>query len=60
MAVLARITGALSLTPLYQGITAAAWIAALPALALVAMTLLVLALEKTAVSPSTIRRRISS
>ena len=51
LAVLARITGALSLTPLYQGITAAAWIAALPALALVAMTLLVLALVENSRIP---------
>jgi formate hydrogenlyase subunit 4 len=51
LAVLARITGALSLTPLYQGITAAAWIAALPTLALVAMTLLVLVLVENSRIP---------
>src|SRR5947208_10603809 len=51
LAVLARITGALSLTPLYQGITAATWIAALPTLALVAMTLLVLALVENSRIP---------
>ena len=51
LAVLARITGALSLTPMYQGITGSAWIAALPALALVAMTLLVLVLVENSRIP---------
>jgi len=51
MAVLARITGALSLTPMYQGITGSAWIAALPTLALVAMTLLVLVLVENSRIP---------
>ena len=51
LAVLARITGALSLTPMYQGITGSAWIAALPTLALVAMTLLVLVLVENSRIP---------
>ena len=42
LATLARITGSLSLTPIYEGITATVWVHALPALALVAMTLLIL------------------
>jgi formate hydrogenlyase subunit 4 len=44
LAVLARVTGSFSLTPIYQEITVTAWLGALPAFALVAMTLLVLAL----------------
>lgn len=44
LATLARVTGSLSLTLIYQGVTVTIWLAALPALALVAMTLLVLAL----------------
>src|SRR5437588_3561215 len=51
LAVLARITGALSLTTIYQGITGSAWIAALPTLALVAMTLLVLVLVENSRIP---------
>ena len=51
LAVLARVTGALSLTPIYQGITAPVWIAALPTLALVAMTLLVLVLVENSRMP---------
>src|SRR5437763_8112061 len=51
LAVLARVTGALSLTPIYQGITASAWVAALPTLALAAMTLLVLALVENSRIP---------
>jgi formate hydrogenlyase subunit 4 len=44
LAVLARVAGAVSLTPIYQAITPAVWLAALPTLALVAMTLLILVL----------------
>ncbi len=44
LATLARVTGSFSLTSIYQGITVTAWLGALPALALVAMTLLVIAL----------------
>ena len=44
LATLARVTGALSLTPIYEGITAAAWMSVLPTFALTAMTLLVLLL----------------
>jgi len=44
LATLARVTGSFSLTPIYQGLSAAIWLGALPALALVAITLLVLAL----------------
>jgi len=44
LATLARVTGSFSLTSIYQGVTATAWHGALPALALVAMTLLVLTL----------------
>jgi len=51
LAVLVRITGGLSLTPIYQGITASVWIAALPTLALVAMTLLVLTLVENSRIP---------
>ena len=40
LAVLARVTGAFSLTPIYHAIVPAAWTTALPTLALVAMTLL--------------------
>lgn len=51
LAVLARVTGALSLAPIYQGITISVWIAALPTLALAAMTLLVLALVENSRIP---------
>lgn len=44
LATLARVTGSFSLTLIYQGLTVAIWLGALPALALVAVTLLVLAL----------------
>jgi formate hydrogenlyase subunit 4 len=44
LATLARVTGSFSLTPIYQGLSATIWLGALPALALVAITLLVLAL----------------
>jgi formate hydrogenlyase subunit 4 len=44
LATLVRVTGALSLTEIYGAITLAAWARALPALALVAMTLAVLEL----------------
>ncbi|HXQ50524.1 MAG TPA: NADH-quinone oxidoreductase subunit H [Stellaceae bacterium] len=44
LAALTRVTGSFSLTPIYQGITVAAWAHALPTLALVAMTLLILEL----------------
>jgi formate hydrogenlyase subunit 4 len=44
LATLIRVTGSLSLTPLYQAITIGAWADALPTFALVAMTLLVIAL----------------
>jgi formate hydrogenlyase subunit 4 len=44
LATLARVTGSFSLTVIYDGVSVAAWLGALPALALVAMTLLVLAL----------------
>jgi formate hydrogenlyase subunit 4 len=43
-ATLARVTNAVSLTPIYHGLDIAAWTAALPALALVGMTLLILEL----------------
>jgi formate hydrogenlyase subunit 4 len=44
LAVLVRVTGGLSLSEIYSAITIATWARALPALALVAMTLAVLAL----------------
>src|SRR5713226_4425406 len=44
LAVLARLTDAFSLTPIYQAVTPAVWLGALPTLTLVAMTLLILAL----------------
>src|SRR6266481_5123178 len=44
LAVLVRVTGALSLSEIYGAITIATWTRALPALALVAMTLVVLEL----------------
>src|SRR5258708_941383 len=44
LAVLVRVTGALSLTDIYGAVTVATWARALPALALVAMTLVVLEL----------------
>ena len=51
LAVLARVTGAVSLTPIYHAIGPAAWTAALPTLALVAMTLLILALVENSRIP---------
>jgi formate hydrogenlyase subunit 4 len=51
LAALARVTGAFSLTPIYEGITITAWLGSLPALALVAMTLLVLALVENSRIP---------
>jgi formate hydrogenlyase subunit 4 len=51
LATLARVTGALSLTPIYQGLTAAAWMRVLPAFALTAMTLLMLLLVENARIP---------
>jgi len=44
LAVLVRVSGALSLAPIYQGITLSVWMTALPTLALTTMTLLVLTL----------------
>ncbi len=44
LATLARVTGSLALTPVYQSITIGAWADALPTFALVAMTLLIIAL----------------
>jgi formate hydrogenlyase subunit 4 len=44
LATLARVTGSFSLTAVYQGVSIDAWVDALPTLALVAMTLLVIAL----------------
>jgi formate hydrogenlyase subunit 4 len=44
LATLARVTGSFALTPVYQSITIGAWVDALPAFALVAMTLLIIAL----------------
>ena len=51
LAVLARVTGALSLAPIYQGITISVWMATLPTLALAAMTLLVLTLVENSRIP---------
>ena len=51
LAVLARVTGAVSLTSIYHAIGPAAWTAALPTLALVAMTLLILALVENSRIP---------
>src|SRR6266446_4684367 len=51
LAVLARVTGAFSLTPIYHAIVPATWTAALPTLALVAMTLLILALVENSRIP---------
>src|SRR5437667_4714166 len=50
-AVLARVAGALSLGPIYQAITPAVWLGALPTLALVAMTLLILTLVENSRIP---------
>jgi formate hydrogenlyase subunit 4 len=51
LATLARVTGSLALTPVYQAITIGAWADALPTFALVAMTLLVLALVENSRIP---------
>src|SRR6266404_3500743 len=51
LAVLARVTGVFSLTPIYHAITPAVWLGALPTLALVAMTLLILALVENSRIP---------
>src|SRR5207237_10033604 len=51
LAVLARVTGAVSLTSIYHALGPAAWTAALPTLALVAMTLLILALVENSRIP---------
>jgi len=51
LAVLVRVTGASSLTPIYPGITAPVWLAALPTLALVVMTLLILVLVENSRIP---------
>ncbi len=51
LATLARAGGALSLTPIYGALTPALWVAALPSLALVAMTLLVLELVENSRIP---------
>jgi formate hydrogenlyase subunit 4 len=51
LAVLVRVTGALSLAPIYQGITLSVWMTALPTLALTAMTLLVLTLVENSRIP---------
>jgi formate hydrogenlyase subunit 4 len=51
LAVLVRVTGALSLAPIYQGITLSVWVTALPTLALTAMTLLVLTLVENSRIP---------
>jgi formate hydrogenlyase subunit 4 len=51
LATLARATGATSLTAIYGGVTPTLWAAALPSLALVAMTLLVLELVENSRVP---------
>ena len=51
LAVLVRVTGALSLAPIYQGITLSVWMTALPTLALTTMTLLVLTLVENSRIP---------
>jgi formate hydrogenlyase subunit 4 len=51
LAVLVPATGALSLAPIYQGITLSVWVTALPTLALTAMTLLVLTLVENSRIP---------
>src|SRR5437588_7551713 len=50
-AVLARVAGAFSLGPIYQAITPAVWLGALPTLVLVAMTLLILTLVENSRIP---------
>src|SRR4051794_26156806 len=51
LAVLARVTGAFTLTAIYDAITPAAWLATLPTLVLVALTMLVLALVENSRIP---------
>src|SRR3989440_5107245 len=51
LAVLARVTGAFALTPIFLAVQPAAWIAALPTLGLVAMTLLILTLVENSRLP---------
>ena len=51
MAVLVRVTGTFTLAPIYESITPAGWFAALPTLALVAVTLLVLMLVENSRIP---------
>src|SRR5712691_10217445 len=51
LAVLARVAGAFSLTPIYHAMPPAVWLAALPTLALVSMTLLILALVENSRIP---------
>jgi formate hydrogenlyase subunit 4 len=51
LAALARVAGTFSLTPIYHAITAAVWLAALPTLALVATTLLILTLVENSRIP---------
>jgi formate hydrogenlyase subunit 4 len=51
LAVLARLTDAFSLAPIYQAVTPAVWLGALPTLALVAMTFLILALVENSRIP---------
>jgi formate hydrogenlyase subunit 4 len=51
LATLVRVTGAISLTPIYAAITVSTWAHALPTFALVAMTLLVLILVATSRIP---------
>jgi len=49
--VLARVAGAFSLVPIFQAITPTVWLAALPTLTLVAMTLLILVLVENSRVP---------
>jgi formate hydrogenlyase subunit 4 len=51
LAVLARVAGAFTLTTIYDAITPAAWLAVLPTLVLVGLTLLVLALVENSRIP---------
>ncbi len=51
VATLARVTGSFALTPVYQAINIGAWADALPTFALVAMTLLIIALVENARIP---------
>jgi formate hydrogenlyase subunit 4 len=51
LAVLARVAGVFSLTPIFHAITVPVWLAVLPTLALVAMTLLILVLVENSRIP---------